>query len=104
VLLTRDKGATQSCRTQRGHNSANEPRDPAVRAVGSGRRRRWELLYRGYLLWLLPPLMGMPAAVILAAVAYGLGHGASDWRSVAGATVSSFLFTIAYALSGSCGG
>lgn len=65
--------------------------------VGSG----WELLYRGYLLWVLTPLMGMPAAIVVAAIAYGLGHGSRDVRSLIGAIVSSFAFTIAYALTGS---
>lgn len=61
----------------------------------------WELLYRGYLLWALTPLVGTVAAVIVAAIAYGLGHGSRDTRSLIGATIASFLFTIAYALTGS---
>ena len=61
----------------------------------------WELLYRGFLLWALAPLIGMAAAVVVAATAYGLAHGTKDVRSLIGAVVSSFLFTIAYALTGS---
>ncbi|HEY0115608.1 MAG TPA: CPBP family intramembrane glutamic endopeptidase [Allosphingosinicella sp.] len=61
----------------------------------------WELLYRGFLLWALSPLMGMPAAVVVAATAYGLAHATRDVRSLVGAIVSAFAFTIAYALTGS---
>jgi membrane protease YdiL (CAAX protease family) len=61
----------------------------------------WELLYRGYLLWALTPLTGTPAAVVLAAAAYGFAHGARDVRSLIGALVTSFLFTTAYAMTGS---
>ena len=61
----------------------------------------WELLYRGFLLWALTPLLGAPAAVVVAATAYGLAHGSRGIGSLIGAIISSFLFTIAYALTGS---
>jgi len=61
----------------------------------------WELLYRGYLLWALTPLIGTAAAVAVAATAYGLAHGFSDPKSLLGAMIASFLFTIAYVLTGS---
>lgn len=61
----------------------------------------WELLYRGYLLWALTPWLGTAGAVTVAAIGYGLGHGSKGAASLAGAVVSSFLFTIAYALTGS---
>ena len=66
-------------------------------AVGIG----WEALYRGFLLWWLTPLVGLVAAVVVASLAYGLAHG---WKSHAegiGSIAAAFLFTIAYALTGS---
>jgi len=61
----------------------------------------WEILYRGFLLWWLAPLVGIIAAVSISSLAYGLAHG---WQSQAqgiGSIVSAFLFTIGYALTGS---
>jgi membrane protease YdiL (CAAX protease family) len=61
----------------------------------------WEILYRGFLLWWLTPLVGIAAAVVIASLAYGLAHG---WKSRAhglGSILSAFLFTIGYALTGS---
>lgn len=66
-------------------------------AAGAG----WELLYRGFLLWALTPLIGLAGAVIVAAVAYALGHGSKDAKSLIGSTIASFLFTIGYAVTGS---
>ena len=59
----------------------------------------WELLYRAYLLWWLEPLVGVPAAVLLASAAYALAHGWEGWRPVLGSLVSALLFTIGYALT-----
>lgn len=61
----------------------------------------WELLYRGYLLWALSPVIGVVAAVVVASIAYGLGHGLRSARGLIGAVFASFLFTIGYALTGS---
>ncbi len=66
-------------------------------ALGAG----WEILYRGFLLLVLAPHAGMAGAVVLAALAYGIGHGYSTPRQFAGSIVSAFVFTTAYALSGS---
>ena len=66
-------------------------------AVGCG----WELLYRGFLLWALPPLITLPGAIILAAVTYGLAHGYKTRRLFTGSLISAFLFVGAYALTGS---
>lgn len=63
--------------------------------IGSG----WELLYRGYLLWVLEPRIGTIAAVILAAAAYGVAHGYKDARMFAGSLVAAFVFMIGYALT-----
>ena len=59
----------------------------------------WELLYRGYLVWFLAPLVGIVGAVCISALAYGLAHGVKDRRKAAGSVASSFLFTIAFAVT-----
>jgi membrane protease YdiL (CAAX protease family) len=55
-----------------------------------------QLLYRGFLMLVLTP-----GAVILAALAYGAGHGYKSRGQFAGSIVSAFLFTIGYVLTGS---
>lgn len=60
----------------------------------------WEVLFRGYLLLVLPPLTGLPLAVALAAVAYGAAHGYKNPRQFLGSIAASFAFTIGYALTG----
>lgn len=61
----------------------------------------WEVLYRGFLLWWLTPLIGLAGAVVAASVAYGLAHGWKSWKQGVGSIVSAFLFTIGYATTGS---
>ena len=61
----------------------------------------WEVLFRGYLLLVLPPLTGLPLAVALAAVAYGAAHGYKNPQQFLGSIAASFAFTIGYALTGS---
>jgi len=56
-----------------------------------------EILFRGFLLWAFAPLTGTFAAVVIAALAYGVGHGHYSWRQAAGSIVASFAFTIGYA-------
>lgn len=68
-----------------------------VVVLGAG----WELLYRGFLMLVLAPLMGTPGAVVVAAVAYGAAHGYKSRGQFIGSIVSAFLFTIGYALTGS---
>ncbi|MGV7206977.1 CPBP family intramembrane glutamic endopeptidase [Oxalobacteraceae bacterium A2-2] len=70
---------------------------PTVLLLGCG----WELLYRAYLLLVLPPLTGMPAAIALSAIAYGAGHGYSNARQFILSIVSALLFALAYVASGS---
>ena len=61
----------------------------------------WEVLYRGFLLWWLTPLVGIIGAVIAASLAYGLAHGwKSRWEGL-GSIASAFLFTIGFAVTGS---
>lgn len=59
----------------------------------------WELLYRGYLLWLLSPYVGMIRAIVVAATAYGLAHGYQNLRQLIGSIISAFVFTSAFALT-----
>jgi membrane protease YdiL (CAAX protease family) len=61
----------------------------------------WEVLFRGYLLLVLPPVSGLPLAVALAAVAYGAAHGYKNPQQFLGSIAASFAFTIGYALTGS---
>jgi membrane protease YdiL (CAAX protease family) len=57
----------------------------------------WELLYRGYLLWWLEPRVGMAGAILVAAAAYGVGHGFTNIRQFAGSLLAALVFTVAYA-------
>jgi membrane protease YdiL (CAAX protease family) len=63
--------------------------------VGAG----WEILYRGFLLLVLTPHVGLAGAVVLAALAYGVSHGFDTRKQFVGSIVSAFLFTIAYAFT-----
>jgi membrane protease YdiL (CAAX protease family) len=65
--------------------------------IGAG----WELLYRGYLIWALAPAAGIAGAVIVASLAFGVGHGFQSWSRFLGSIVSAFAFTLAYVLTGS---
>lgn len=60
----------------------------------------WEALYRGYLLWWLAPLIGVPASVLLASLAYGFAHGWTGARQSFGSFASALLFTLGYVLTG----
>ena len=59
----------------------------------------WEMLYRGYLLWLLTPWAGIAFAVPVAAISYGLAHGYQDKKQIISSLVAAFAFTIAFALT-----
>ncbi|SFG28019.1 CAAX protease self-immunity [Novosphingobium sp. CF614] len=61
----------------------------------------WELLYRGYLLWWLTPLVGLPIAIFCSGLAYGLAHGWKNFRESFPSIVAAFLFAIGYALTSS---
>ena len=65
---------------------------PMVILIGAG----WELLYRGFLLLLLTPVVGAAVAIILSALAYGIGHGYEKKSQFIGSIVSAFLFTLAF--------
>jgi membrane protease YdiL (CAAX protease family) len=110
LLIAGLAGATLFLKPRRG--SARE--DEAMRQLPQGRDELlaylaftpfagfgWEILYRGFLLWWLTPLVGIAGAVVIASLAYGLAHG---WKSRAdglGSILSAFLFTIAFAVTGS---
>lgn len=61
----------------------------------------WELLYRGFLMWFLVPTTGIVAGVFIAALAYGASHSFKTRQQLLGSMISAFLFTIAYAFTGS---
>lgn len=99
-------------RTRNGRNDPDAeaaeallPQTPAERrlyvafalAVGVG----WELLYRGFLLWALTPLVGLVGAIIVASLAYGIAHGYKSRRLFIGSLISAFLFVGFYALTSS---
>ena len=110
LLIAGLVGATLFLKPRRG--SARE--DEAMRQLPQGRDEllaylaftpfagfAWEILYRGFLLWWLTPLVGIAGAVVIASLAYGLAHG---WKSRAdglGSLISAFLFTIGFAVTGS---
>ncbi|WP_181259291.1 CPBP family intramembrane glutamic endopeptidase [Pseudoduganella armeniaca] len=59
----------------------------------------WEILYRGFLLLLLTPHIGLPMAIVASALAYGLAHGYENPQQLLGSIVAAFIFTLAYALT-----
>ena len=59
----------------------------------------WEILYRGFVLLLLAPGTGMPLAIAISALAYGVGHGYTNPKQLIASIVSAFVFTIAYAMT-----
>jgi membrane protease YdiL (CAAX protease family) len=59
----------------------------------------WEILYRGYLLWILSPIFGVAGAVVVASLAYGLAHGLSNPRRVIGSLLAAAIFTTGYAIT-----
>lgn len=61
----------------------------------------WEILYRGFLLLFLSPWVGLPAAIVIASLAYGVAHGFTNARQLILSIVMALLFTGAYALTGS---
>lgn len=58
----------------------------------------WEILYRGFIL-LLTPNTGLPIAITISALAYGIAHGYRSPKQLIASIVSAFAFTIAYALT-----
>ena len=56
-----------------------------------------ELLYRGFLIGVLTPRLGMAGAVLSSAVLFGLGHAYQGWIGVARTTVIGCAFGVAFA-------
>lgn len=61
-------------------------------AVGGG----WEILYRGFLMYYLPPKVGIVGAVLIAALAYGAAHGFRSPKQFMSSVASALAFTTAY--------
>ena len=61
----------------------------------------WEVLYRGFLLFWLSPIIGLVPAVAASSTAYGLSHGCKTMMQTTGSLVSALLFTTGYAATGS---
>ena len=61
----------------------------------------WEILYRGFILLFLTPSVGLPIAVTVSAIAYGVAHGYQSSKQLIASIVSAFVFTIAYASTNS---
>jgi membrane protease YdiL (CAAX protease family) len=59
----------------------------------------WEILYRGYLLWLFPARVGLPVSILIAAAAYGLAHGFRSSKMLVGSLISALIFTAAFAVT-----
>jgi membrane protease YdiL (CAAX protease family) len=59
----------------------------------------WEILYRGFLLWFLTPLLGLIMAVCVTVLAYGVAHGVRDARKAAASIGAALLFTIGFSLT-----
>lgn len=64
-------------------------------ALGFG----WEVLYRGFLLFYLPPAIGLPAAVVTSAIAYGAAHGFDGPKQFAASIATAFAFAGGYVLT-----
>ena len=61
----------------------------------------WEVLYRGFLLWWLGPLVGVVVAILLSGISYGLAHGWTSNRQGVSSVISALIFATGYALTGS---
>jgi len=68
-----------------------------VLCIGGG----WEVLYRGFLMLVLTPLIGVWGAVLVAAVAYGVAHGYQNPKQLILSIGMALLFTTGYVLTGS---
>ncbi|UUZ53544.1 CPBP family intramembrane metalloprotease [Massilia sp. H-1] len=59
----------------------------------------WELLYRGFLMLVLPGVLGTVGAILATSIAYGVSHGYKNRGQFVGSIISAFLFTMGYVLS-----
>ena len=58
-----------------------------------------EVAYRGFLLWYLSVLLGLPAAVVLTTIAFGLSHGYQRLFGCIFATLAGLVLACAYIVS-----
>lgn len=101
-LLVRRKAATASpdaerLRREQLPDTPTEIRLFVVMAFSAG--IGWEILYRGFLLFYLEPVIGAPAAVAVAAAAYGAAHGFKDWRQFMASMIAALAFVVGYMLT-----
>jgi membrane protease YdiL (CAAX protease family) len=71
---------------------------PLVALVGSTME---ELLYRGYLIWLLAPFASLWGAAVISSVLFGLGHVYQCALGIVRTGLIGFAFAIGYVLTGS---
>ena len=71
------------------------------RAVAVNAGLTEELIYRGYLLWYLEPLLGTWWAAVVAVAAFTLGHAYQGLATVPGIAFASVSFVGLYLLTGS---
>jgi uncharacterized protein len=69
---------------------------PLVALVGSTSE---ELLYRGYLIWLLTPFAGIWGAAALSSFLFGLGHAYQGASGVLRTTLIGFMFALGFVLT-----
>jgi uncharacterized protein len=58
-----------------------------------------ELLYRGFLLWLLIPAAGVAGAIAISSILFGIGHAYQGWRGVLATGSVGLVFALFYAVS-----
>lgn len=59
----------------------------------------WEVLYRGFLVPFLQSYTGSVPAIMVAALAYALGHGVTSWGQFGRSLIAALAFTIGYAVT-----
>jgi membrane protease YdiL (CAAX protease family) len=60
-----------------------------------------ELLYRGFLFWLLAPAAGVIGAAVISAAIFGLGHAYQGWRGILSTGAVGLVFAGFYAFTAS---
>ena len=60
-----------------------------------------ELVYRGFLLWLLMPIIGVPGAIAASAAVFGIGHAYQGIRGVIATALVGLVFALLYAWTAS---
>jgi membrane protease YdiL (CAAX protease family) len=60
-----------------------------------------ELLYRGFLIGTLTPLISTPGAVLLSSALFGLGHAYQGWLGIVRTTLIGLSLGVAFALTSS---